>query len=74
VLSTLPRVTDLHPLMEQACAASKVPCHFLDLQQLWAGHPEYTASDFNIQASDTGAKVIGDVIWDIMLQKNCIAQ
>ncbi len=31
--------------MEQACADSTVPCHFLDLQPLWTGHPEYTASD-----------------------------
>jgi hypothetical protein len=73
VLATIPRVADLHPLMKQACDASKVPCYFLDLQPSWADHPEYTDSASNIQASKAGATVIGDEIWKIM-QQNCIAQ
>ena len=56
--------------MQQACAASPVPCHFLDLQTFWAGHPEYSNG---IVPSDSGAQVIGDQIWAIM-QQNCIAQ
>jgi hypothetical protein len=53
------------------CAGSTVPCHFLDFQRLWNGHPEYTASD-GIQASVAGATVIADNIWAIM-QEYCIA-
>jgi hypothetical protein len=65
-------VATMRPLFQQACAASAVPCHFLDLQPLWLGHPEYTAPD-GIQSSEAGARVIADSIWAIM-QANCIAQ
>ena len=71
-LSTIAGVTALRPVMQQVCASSTVPCYFLDLNPLWTGHPEYTAID-NIQASEMGAVVIADHIWDIM-QRNCIAQ
>lgn len=71
-LSTVPGIAELRTHLQQACAESKVPCHFLDLQLLWEGHPEYTADD-GFQASDTGATVIADSIWKIM-QQNCIAQ
>jgi hypothetical protein len=72
-LPTIPRVAALRPVMQQACAASTVPCHFLDLQPLWIGHPEYTDSASNIQASEAGATVIADEIWAIM-QRSCIGQ
>ena len=71
-LPSIAGVAALRPLLRQACAQSSVPCHFLDLQPLWAGHPEYTATD-GIQASTAGATVIADAIWEIM-QENCIAQ
>lgn len=71
-LPTIPGVATMRPLLQQACASSVVPCHFLDLQPLWLGHPEYTARD-GIQASEVGARVIADSIWAIM-QSNCIAQ
>jgi hypothetical protein len=71
-LSTIPGVAALRPGLEQACATSTVPCHFLDLQPLWAGHQEYTAQN-GIQASTAGGTVIADSIWAIM-QSNCIAQ
>lgn len=71
-LPTIPGVATMRPRLQQACADSSVPCHFLDLQPLWQGHPEYTAPD-GIQASDAGARVIADSIWSIM-QSNCIAQ
>lgn len=64
--------TALRPGMQMACAQSVVPCHFLDLQPLWVGHPEYTSAD-GIQASDAGAEVLGNAIWALM-QENCIAQ
>lgn len=71
-LSTIPGVATMRPRLQTACEESTVPCHFLDLQPLWLGHPEYTAAD-GIQASEAGAKVIADSIWEIM-QENCIAQ
>jgi len=71
-LSTVPGVATMRPRLQQACADSTVACHFLDLQPLWEGHPEYTAPD-GIQASEDGARVIADSIWAIM-QDNCIAQ
>jgi hypothetical protein len=71
-LPSIAGVAALRPQLQQACAQSSVRCHFLDLQPLWAGHPEYTASD-GIQSSTAGATVIADAIWAIM-QQNCIAQ
>ena len=43
-LPGIPGVAALRPLVQQACAQSTVPCHFLDLQTIWASHPEYTAA------------------------------
>lgn len=71
-LPAIPGVATMRPRLQQACADSAVPCHFLDLQPLWLGHPEYTAAD-GIQSSEAGARVIADSIWAIM-QDNCIAQ
>lgn len=62
----------LQPGMQAACAASTVPCHFLYLEPLFAGHPEYIGGD-NLHPSDAGGKVIGQNVWKIM-QENCIAQ
>lgn len=71
-LSAIPGVAAMRPRLQQACAQSTIPCHFLDLQPLWLGHPEYTASD-GIQSSVAGARVIADSIWAIM-QANCVVQ
>jgi len=71
-LSTIPGVSTMRPRLQQACAESAVPCHFIDLQPYWAGHPEYTAAD-GIQSSEAGAVVIADLIWTTM-QEHCIAQ
>jgi hypothetical protein len=71
-LPSIPGVAALRPLVQQACAQSTVPCHFLDLQPLWVGHPDYTAMD-GIFPSDAGARVVADAIWAIM-QQYCIAQ
>jgi len=65
-------VSALRPLMQQACAGSVVPCHFLDLQPSWAGHPEYTASN-GILPTDAGARVMASLLWATM-QASCIAQ
>lgn len=71
-LAGIPGVAALRSPLQQACAESSVPCHFLDLQKLWAGHPEYTDSS-GIQSSEAGAKVIANALWSIM-QQNCIVQ
>ncbi len=71
-LPMIPGVAELRPYLRTACDASTVPCHFLDLQPLWEGNPNYTDGS-GIQASEAGATVIADEIWKIM-QANCIAQ
>jgi hypothetical protein len=71
-LPSIPGVAKLRPLLRDACGASAVPCHFLDLEPIWQGHPEYTHST-QIQASEAGGAAIAEAIWDIM-QEHCIAQ
>jgi hypothetical protein len=71
-LPAIQGVAELRPLLQRACANSSVPCHFIDLQPVWAGHPEYTDGS-GIQASEAGATVIADSIWELM-QSACIAQ
>jgi hypothetical protein len=71
-IETIPGVAALRPLAAQACAQSAVPCHFLDLDSLWTGHPEYTGAGAFLP-SDAGAMVLGDAIWAVM-QQNCVAQ
>lgn len=75
-LPTIPGVAEMRPELQQACAESAVPCHFLDLETLWQqrrdDEPSYTADD-GIQASSKGGTVIGEAIWKIM-QDECIAQ
>jgi hypothetical protein len=71
-LPGVPGVAMMRPRLQQVCADSTVPCHFLDLQPLWLGHPEYTSPD-GFQSSEPGARVIADSIWAIM-QDKCVAQ
>ena len=71
-LPNVPGVADLRAPLMQACAQSTVPCHFLDAQPLWAGHPEYTVSG-SFVPTDAGGGVIAAAIWALM-QQNCIAQ
>jgi hypothetical protein len=66
-------VAALRPLVRAACEQSTVPCHFLDLQPLWVGHPEYTMTSNGILPTEAGATVLADAIWALM-QQNCIAQ
>jgi hypothetical protein len=71
-LPSIPGVAKLRPLLLDACGASAVPCHFLDLDPIWQGHAEYTGPS-QIQASEAGGAAIAEAIWDIM-QEHCIAQ
>jgi hypothetical protein len=63
-------VAKLRPLVRDACNASAVPCHFLDLEPIW--RPEFTGAGA-IQASEAGGVAIAEAIWEIM-QEHCIAQ
>jgi len=72
-LPGIPGVAMLRPLLQQACAASTVRCHFLDLQPIWANHPEYTAPGAIPVPTDAGGIAIADAIWSLM-QQRCIAQ
>jgi len=70
----IPGVAALRPFVQQACAQSVVPCHFLDVQLLWAGHPEYTdPATGGILPTEAGAIVLADALWAIM-QDECVAQ
>jgi hypothetical protein len=71
-LANITGVAILRPLLKEACALSKVPCHFLDLQEVWVGHPEYTAAG-DFFPSEAGANALAEEIWRIM-QQNCVAQ
>jgi hypothetical protein len=72
-LGTIPGVATLRPLVEQACGASTVPCHFIDLQDIWSVHPEYTDPALGFLPTDDGSKAVADAIWAVM-QQYCIAQ
>jgi hypothetical protein len=72
-IPTIPGVAALRPLLRQACDASTVPCHFLDLQDIWSVHPEYTDPNLGFLPTDMGSKAVADAIWGVM-QQNCIAQ
>ncbi|MES1207853.1 MAG: SGNH/GDSL hydrolase family protein [Pseudomonadota bacterium] len=71
-LPAIAGVAALRPVLQQACAASTVPCTFLDLQPIWSDAYTNTASG-GIFPNDTGGQVIADAIWKIM-QSQCIAQ
>jgi len=70
----IPGVAALRPLLQQDCAASAVPCHFIDTTTVWSGHPEYTMNDTGVPVpTDAGSLAIADAIWAVM-QQSCIAQ
>jgi len=72
-LPGIPGVADLRPLLVNACMESTVPCYFLDLQSVWAGHPEYTTGTSPPVPTDAGGAAIADAVWATM-QAKCIAQ
>ena len=72
-LATIPGVAALRPLIHQACDASAVPCHFLDLQPIWSVHPEYTDGSLIFLPTEAGSIAVGDAIWAVM-QQSCVAQ
>ena len=73
-LMNIPGVAEMRPRLTQACANSSVPCHFIDLQEVWKqGDPAtYTASNDILPSADGGV-AIGQAVWATM-QAHCIAQ
>jgi len=71
-LSMIPGVSALRPRVLEACAASAVPCHFIDLQAVWLAHAGESL-DTGLLPNDAGAHLVADAIWSTM-QQNCIAQ
>jgi hypothetical protein len=67
------RIDALRPLLESSCQASKVPCHFLDLRPVFAGHDaDYVLGD-GMNPTAAGAQAAADAIGELM-ETACIAQ
>ena len=63
---------ELRPQMKAICDGLTSPkCYWLDLREIWDGHPEYTSD--GIHPTTEGAIATGDAIWDVMVE-NCVAQ
>ncbi len=63
----------LRPLVENACGRSPVPCHWLDLRPVFAGHyAEYVTGVDGIVFSDAGARAAAEAIWSLV-EERCIA-
>jgi hypothetical protein len=63
----------LRPLIQSVCESAPVPCHWLDLRSVFAGHyPAYVQSD-QLNPTDAGSQASAKAIWDTM-QASCIAQ
>ncbi|HKO53120.1 MAG TPA: hypothetical protein VJV79_35665 [Polyangiaceae bacterium] len=67
------RIDALRPLIQSACQNAPLPCHWLDLRTVFAGHyAEYIQAD-QLNPTDSGARATAEAIWATM-QQNCIAQ
>jgi hypothetical protein len=61
----------LRPLLQNACGRSAVPCHWLDLRPVFAGHPEYVGID-GLVFTDAGAAAAAAATFELM-QRRCVA-
>ncbi|HEY3253434.1 MAG TPA: SGNH/GDSL hydrolase family protein [Polyangiaceae bacterium] len=67
------RMDALRPLVQSACDNAPLPCHWVDLRTVFAGHyPEYVQAD-QLNPTDAGARASAEAIWATM-QQYCIAQ
>lgn len=67
------RIDALRPLLQSACENAPLPCHWLDLRTVFAGHyGEYVQAD-QLNPTDAGARASAEAIWSTM-QLHCIAQ
>lgn len=58
----------LRPLLEAACAASPVPCLWIDLRPTFAGSADYYGSD-GIVFSAAGACAAADTLWTALAER-----
>jgi hypothetical protein len=63
----------LRPLIESACEASPVPCHWLDLRTIFAGNDASYLEADGLNPTPEGARATAGAISSIMRQE-CIAQ
>lgn len=67
------RMDALRPLIQSACENAPLPCRWLDLRPVFAGHySEYVQAD-QLNPTDAGARASAEAIWATM-QLYCIAQ
>jgi len=60
----------LQPMIQNVANSSVKPkVFFIDLQPVFAGHPEYIGSD-NLHPSATGSQAIANAIWDVVKKNN----
>jgi hypothetical protein len=63
---------ELRPQMKAICDGLTQPkCYWLDLREIWDGHPEYTSD--GIHPTTEGSIATGDAIWEVMVE-HCVAQ
>jgi hypothetical protein len=67
------KVDALRPLIQSACASSKVTCHWLDLRDTFSGHDAEFLAANGLDPSPQGAEATAKAIWNVM-QNHCIAQ
>lgn len=63
----------LRPLVQAACAASEVPCHFVDLRPVFEGNYDTYITTAGINPTTAGANATANALWATM-QASCIAQ
>jgi hypothetical protein len=63
----------LRPLLQGECDSSPVPCHWLDLRPVFAGHTSEFVLPGGINPTDAGSAATAAAIWTTM-QENCVAQ
>ena len=67
------KVDALRPLIQSACESAPLPCDWLDLRPVFAGHyADYVQAD-QLNPTDAGARASAEAIWAAM-QQYCIAQ
>jgi hypothetical protein len=67
------KVDALRPLIQSACENAPLPCHWLDLRSLFAGHYAEFIQPDQLNPTDAGARATAQGIWALM-QQYCIAQ
>jgi hypothetical protein len=64
------RLDVLRPMIENVCGHAPVACHWIDLRPIFAGYPDYLASD-GLVFSDSGAGACARAVWQ-RLEQRCV--